>query len=95
VYQVLEKPEVYKTKTMKDIRYEIPDYIKKNADIIGFENYNDLNKFDLGMKFLAYVVYFLLSVITRRQLIIQYEYTKEFEIQENKFKDNMNILSIL
>jgi hypothetical protein len=49
-------------------RKDIPNILKKNADIIGLENYTKFTQFDLFVKFLAYVVYFNLSVFVRRQL---------------------------
>lgn len=79
VYQILCLDEISSTNFAKDTLDKMPDFIKRNAEIIGLQNLSDFKKIELAVKFLAYVAYFNLSVITRRQLkkssvnVTQYE----------------------
>lgn len=60
--------EISHSEWAKDTLAKIPDFIKNNIDVIGLEDYTDYTVAELGVKFIAYVAYFNLSVITRRQI---------------------------
>ena len=83
VYQILCLDPVFNTEFIKTIVSKLPSIITKNLNIIGLVDYTDIDKFKRGLKFLAYVAYFNLSVITRRQLHKSRKIVSQYENDPN------------
>ena len=69
IFQIVSLDPIANLTVTQNILDAIPDFIKDNHKIIGLEDYTDFTVSELAIKFLAYVAYFNLSVITRRQFI--------------------------
>jgi hypothetical protein len=59
--------QISTTKFAKDFLDWLPEFITTNSEIIGLQDFTGYKKLELVVKFLAYVAYFNLSVITQRQ----------------------------
>ena len=91
VYQILCLDPVSNTEFIKTIVSKLPSIITKNSNIIGLVDYTDIDKFKRGLKFLAYVAYFNLSVITRRQLYKSSKIVSQYENNPNLDPEDSNI----
>ena len=91
VYQILCLDPVANTTFIKNIVKKLPGYLIKNSEIIGLVDYTDIDKFKRGLKFLAYVAYFNLSVITRRQLHRSSKIVKLYEKDPDLDGEDSNI----
>jgi hypothetical protein len=69
LFQILSMDPIANWSLTDDVVSWLPNWIVDNKKFIGFEDYTDFTTIDLFVKFLAYVAYFNLSVITRRQFI--------------------------
>ena len=94
-YQILWKDEISMSDWAQNIIANVPDYIKDNMSIIGLEDYTDYSAYQLGIKLIAYVAYFNLSVIVRRQVqrssdnVAKYEAKEENDVRaENQESQN-------
>lgn len=80
-YQILSLDPIANSGSTKSFLNSFPQFIVNNHVIIGLEDYTEFSKFDLAIKFLAYVAYFNLSVITRRQFERSGKKIKDYEIK--------------
>lgn len=69
IFQILSLDPIANLTVTQNVLDAIPAFIRDNHKIIGLEDYTDFTVSELAVKFLAYVAYFNLSVITRRQFI--------------------------
>lgn len=68
IFQLGSLETIYNLQSTQDFIEWLPSIIRDNHDIIGLDSYTSYSKVELGVKFLAYVAYFNLSVITQRQM---------------------------
>lgn len=71
--------QIAHSKIANDFLDWLPDFIIKNHSIIGLNDYTDLGMGHRAAKFLAYVAYFNLSVITRRQFIRSSQNVQDYQ----------------
>ena len=57
----------------------IPEFLQETIEIIGLEDYSELQTIELTLKFLPYVINFSLGVYARRQMITNSEKIKIIE----------------
>lgn len=81
IFQIASLPEVAALETTQSFIDWLPTIIVKNHDIIGLDSYVEFTQWQLGVKFLAYVAYFNLSVITQRQMERSAKKVKAYEIK--------------
>jgi len=84
IFQICAIDQVYNMKEVQSFIKWLPEIIVKNRKIIGLVDYTEFTKFELGVKFLAYVAYFNLSIITKRQLERSAAKVKAYERRQLK-----------
>ena len=89
LFQIGSIEEIAELESTRDFVDWLPTIVTENHDIIGLESYLGFTKFQLMVKFLAYVAYFNLSVITQRQLERSANKVKAYE---KKRGNNVNVL---
>jgi hypothetical protein len=82
VYQILSLESIANAQSTKDLVDWFPAWITDNNKIIGLEDYTNFSTFDLAVKFLAYVAYFNLSVITKRQIEKSGSKIKNYQVED-------------
>ena len=68
VYQVLCLSPVANSKIIKDLVDVLPEFFIKNANLLGFKNYNGSTQIEISIILLAYVLNFVFAIITKRHL---------------------------
>lgn len=91
IFQILCLDPISHSQFARDFVDSLPSFITKNIKIIGLEDFTDFTVKQLAVKFLAYVAYFNLSVITRRQFVKSSKKVADYEKCENQVK-NLNDL---
>ena len=84
IFQILSMDPIAEWSFTQSTVDSIPDFLVRNHKLIGLENYTDFSIGELFVKFLAYVAYFNLSVITRRQFIKSSVNVSSYEINNNQ-----------
>jgi len=79
IFQIVSLEQISSLSSTKDFVDGLPLWIVENYEIIGLVNYTHLGQWKFAVKFLAYVAYFNLSVITRRQFIRSSKKVKAYE----------------
>ena len=87
IFQILCLDPISHSQFAKDFLDSLPTFITKNSKIIGLEDYTDFTVGQLAVKFLAYVAYFNLSVITRRQFIKSSKKVADYEKDKNQVEN--------
>jgi hypothetical protein len=82
VYQILSLDPIANAQSTIDLVDWFPAWITDNNKIIGLEDYTGFSNFDLAVKFLAYVAYFNLSVITKRQIEKSGSKIKDYQVAD-------------
>jgi predicted PurR-regulated permease PerM len=99
IYQILSLDPIANAESTKNVINWLPRWITDNNKIIGLDDYTTFSTLDLAVKFLAYVAYFNLSVITKRQIeksgskIKSYQVEDLFEPTNEDSKDDIERMS--
>ena len=80
VYQVLCLEPIAGSKIISTLQKITPGILKENADLIGFNDYNKSTQLQLSIILFAYVLNFVVAIITKRHLVNLYRQLKVLEI---------------
>lgn len=91
IFQILALEQISNLEITQDFLNWVPNILIENRKVIGLHYYKDYSSLEIALKFLAYVAYFNLSIITKRQLERSAEKVKAYEV--NKLANIVDLIS--